>query len=59
MKKMNLRKTTIASITNLELRQLKGGIPPETVYCIPTVTHSRPTEQNNASKNPRSGGGRL
>ncbi len=54
MKKMNLRKTTIAHITNLKLREIKGGIPPKSIDCIPTVTLSRPTEHINLSNNPRS-----
>jgi len=58
MKKINLRKTTIATITNLTLRQLKGGLPPKSDGCIPTVTHSRPTEQNTPA-NPPPRGGRL
>ena len=58
MNKMNLRKTTVASITNLELRKLKGGITLISIDCITTGTNSRPTDPN-ATNNPRSGGGRL
>lgn len=46
MKKMNLRKTTIASVTNSDLKLLKGGLILISYKCIPTVTLSRPTEHN-------------